>query len=85
MSSVRDLADRFQDRWLRANPFAAAVLGIPGYDHLLPDASEAGQQAWRAEAAGFAAEAAAIDRDQLGAADAITLDCTTEAASEVAA
>jgi uncharacterized protein (DUF885 family) len=85
MNSMRDLADRFQDRWLRANPFIAAVLGVPGYDHLLPDASEAGQQAWRAEAAGFAAEAAAMDRDRLDAADAITLDCTLDAASAAVA
>ena len=53
MTDARDLADRFHERWLRANPFAATMYGIPGYDHLLPDDSEAGQQAWRAEAQDF--------------------------------
>ena len=53
MSQARDLADRFHQRWLHANPFAATMYGIPGYDDLLPDASEEGQQAWRAEAGEF--------------------------------
>jgi len=48
MSQARDLADRFHERWLHANPFAATMYGIPGYDDLLPDSSEEGQQAWRA-------------------------------------
>jgi uncharacterized protein (DUF885 family) len=82
MSSSRDLADRFHERWLQANPFAATLYGIPGYDELLPDQSEAGQQAWRAEAAGFLGEAEAIDRDHLTPADAVTLDCTREAAAQ---
>ena len=59
-TSPRDLADRFQQRWLEHNPFAATMYGIPGYDHLLPDESEAGEQAWRAEAGRFGAEAGAI-------------------------
>ncbi len=82
MTSVRDLADRFHERWLRANPFAATMYGIPGYDHLLPDASEEGRQAWRAEAGQFLREAGAIDRGQLTTADAVTLDCMTEAAAQ---
>ncbi|HTR95398.1 MAG TPA: DUF885 domain-containing protein [Trebonia sp.] len=80
-SAARDLADRFHERWLRANPFAATSYGIPGYDDLLPDDSEAGQQAWRAEVGGFLAEASAIDPGQLDPADAVTLDCTEEAAA----
>ena len=81
MSSARDLADRFHERWLRINPFAATMYGIPGYDDLLPDDSEEAQQAWRAEAGTFAEEAAAIDRAQQTPADAVTLDCTAEAAA----
>jgi uncharacterized protein (DUF885 family) len=81
MSSARDLADRFHERWLHANPFSATMYGIRGYDDLLPDDSEEGHQAWRAEADGFVTEAAAIDRDQLTPADAVTLDCTAEAAA----
>ena len=58
------------------------MYGIPGYDHLLPDDSEAGQQAWRAEADGFVREADAIDRGTLSPADAVTLDCTRGAAAQ---
>jgi uncharacterized protein (DUF885 family) len=82
MTSARDLADRFHERWLHTNPFAATMYGIPGYDHLLPDDSEEGHQAWRAEAERFLQDATAIDRGELTPADAVTLDCTTEAAAQ---
>ena len=82
MTPARDLADRFHERWLHANPFAATMYGIPGYDDLLPDGSAEGQQAWRAEAGQFLQEAAAIARGQLTPADAVTLDCMTEAAAQ---
>ncbi len=87
MNAARDLADRFHERWLRANPFAATMYGVPGYDHLLPDESAAGQQAWRAEAGRFLDEAAALGREsqargELTPADAITLDCTAQAATQ---
>ncbi|HTX27976.1 MAG TPA: DUF885 domain-containing protein, partial [Streptosporangiaceae bacterium] len=82
MTEPRDLADRFHERWLRVHPFAATMYGIPGYDDLLPDDSEEGQQAWRAEAEGFLAEADAIDRGALSPADAVTLDCTRGAAAQ---
>src|SRR5262249_13522196 len=49
MSSARDLAGRLHRRWLEENPFSATMYGIPGYDDLVPDDSEEGQQAWRAE------------------------------------
>jgi uncharacterized protein (DUF885 family) len=79
-SSARDLADRFHRRWLQANPFTATNFGIPGYDDLVPDESEEGRQAWRAEVGGFLREADAIASGPLTAADAITLDCVKEAA-----
>jgi len=82
MTPARDLADRFHKRWLRANPFAATMYGIPGYDDLLPDASEEGQRAWRAEAGEFLREASVIASGQLTPADVVTLDCTTEAAAQ---
>src|ERR1700691_1341931 len=82
MTSARDLADRFHRRWLEQNPFAGTMYGIPGYDDLVPDESEAGDRAWRAEAERFLAEAGAIDRAQLTATDAVTLDCTAEAAPQ---
>ena len=75
----RDLADRFQQRWLEHNPFAATMYGIGGYDHLLPDESEAGEQAWRAEAGRFGAEADAITAAT--PADAVTLGCVRGAAA----
>jgi uncharacterized protein (DUF885 family) len=79
---ARDLAERFHARWLRAYPFAATMYGVPGFDDLLPDASEDGQRAWRGEAAGFLQEAAAIPRAGLTQAEAVTLDCLTEAAGQ---
>jgi uncharacterized protein (DUF885 family) len=82
VTDARNLADRFHERWLRANPFAATMYGIPGYDDLLPDDSAAGQQAWRAEAERFLGEAGDIGRVRLTAADAVTLDCTTQAAAQ---
>ena len=82
MTSPRDLADRFHQRWLEENPFTATMYGIPGYDDLVPDESEEGGQAWRAEVGQFLREAEAIARDQLTPADAVTLDCTKEAATQ---
>jgi uncharacterized protein (DUF885 family) len=82
MTPARDLADRFHERWLRANPFAATMYGIPGYDDLLPDDSEAGQRAWRAEVSEFAREAAEVGQGELTAADAVTLDCVTQAVGQ---
>ena len=82
MTSARDLADRFHERWLHVHPFAATMYGIPGYDDLLPDDSEEGQRAWRAEAEAFLRDADAIDRGQLCPADAVTLDCLTGAAAQ---
>ena len=84
MTSARDLADRFHRRWLDVNPFVATMYGIPGYDDLVPDESAAGQQAWRAEAARFVAEADELAAGPGGAAlslaDAVTLGCTRQAA-----
>ena len=80
MTSARDLADRFHRRWLESNPFTATMYGLPGYDDLVPDESEQGEQAWRAEVGQFLREADAIARDQLTAADAVTLDCMMEMA-----
>jgi uncharacterized protein (DUF885 family) len=81
MTSARDLADRFHERWLEKNPFAATSYGIAGYDDLVPDNSEAGEQAWRAEIEQFLSEAGAILRTEPTGADAITVDCTEVAAS----
>jgi uncharacterized protein (DUF885 family) len=82
MSSARDLADRVHQRWLEENPFTATSYGIPGYDDLVPDESEEGRQAWRAQLGQFLREADAIGRGQLTPADLVTLDCTREAAAD---
>jgi uncharacterized protein (DUF885 family) len=82
VTSARDLADRFHRRWLESNPFTATSYGIPGYDDLVPDESEQGAQAWRAEIGQFLREADEIERGELTAADAVTLDCTREAATQ---
>ena len=82
MTSPRDLADRFHRRWLEENPFTATMYGLPGYDDLVPDESEQGGQAWRAEVGQFLREADAIARDQLTPADAVTLDCMMEMATQ---
>jgi uncharacterized protein (DUF885 family) len=82
MTQARDLANRFHHRWLEANPFTASMYGIPGYDDLVPDESEEGAQAWRAEVAQFLREADAIVPEPLTPADAVTLDCTREAAAQ---
>ncbi len=82
MTSARDLADRFHRRWLEENPFAASMYGIPGYDDLMPDESEEGEQAWRSEVAQFLGEADAIDPRPLTPANAVTLDCTREMATQ---
>jgi uncharacterized protein (DUF885 family) len=82
MTSARDLADRFHRRWLAENPFAATMYGITGYDDLVPDESEEGGQAWRAEAIQFRREAEALETGQLTPADVVTLDCVKEAATQ---
>jgi len=82
MTSTRDLADRLHHRWLQHNPFAATIYGIPGYDDLVPDDSEEGQQAWRDEIGQFLREAETFTAGQLTPAEAVTLDCTKEAAAQ---
>jgi uncharacterized protein (DUF885 family) len=82
VTSARDLADRFHRRWLEENPFTATSYGIPGYDDLVPDESDEGEQAWRAEIGQFLAEADAIAAGPLTPADAVTLDCIKEAATQ---
>jgi hypothetical protein len=63
--SVRGLADTFHDRWLARNPFAASVYGIPGYEDRVPDDSEAGEAAARAELESVLADAGRFEQPQL--------------------
>jgi uncharacterized protein (DUF885 family) len=82
MTSAHDLADRVHRRWLEHNPFAATMYGIPGYDDLVPDQSEEGLRAWRAEVSQFLEEAGAISGGELTLAEAVTLDCIKAAAAQ---
>ena len=82
MTSARDLADRVHRRWLESNPFAATMYGVPGYDDLVPDESEEGRRAWRAEIGRFLAEADLIAGGRLTPPEAITLDCARAAAAQ---
>jgi uncharacterized protein (DUF885 family) len=82
MTSIPELADRLHRRWLEENPFSATMYGIPGYDDLVPDESGEGRRAWRAEVGRFLGQAGAVERGQLTPADAVTLDCTIEAATQ---
>ncbi len=45
MAQINDLADRYVDELAQLHPIAATYLGIPGYDHLLPDLSPDGYDA----------------------------------------
>jgi uncharacterized protein (DUF885 family) len=81
-TSVRELADTFHERWLATNPFVASVFGVPGYDDRVPDDSEAGEAARRAELESVLADARLADDVQLSQADAITLGCLVENAGQ---
>jgi uncharacterized protein (DUF885 family) len=45
VAQINDLADRYVDELAQLHPIAATYLGIPGYDHLLPDLSPDGYEA----------------------------------------
>ena len=82
MSTTRELADRFHARWLEIHPLAATSYGIPGFDHLMPDDSENGTQAWRSEVGRFVEQADAVDPAGLEPDDRVTLACVREAVAQ---
>jgi uncharacterized protein (DUF885 family) len=77
-SGVRELADAFHERWLGAYPFVASIYGITGYDDRVPDESEEGEAARRAELESVLAQLDRFDAPQLSDADAVTLGCLVE-------
>lgn len=77
-SSVRALADSFHERWLATYPFVASIYGIPGYDDRVPDESEEGEAARRAELESVLAQARGFDSSQLSDPDVVTLGCLVE-------
>jgi uncharacterized protein (DUF885 family) len=71
--TVRALADEQLDILCRADPLEASLLGLPNYDHLLADLTEAGEAELRDRESDIAARAAAIDPSTLDAEEAVTL------------
>jgi uncharacterized protein (DUF885 family) len=85
MTSPRELADRFHSDWLEVHPFDASNYDIPGYDDRVPDASEAGEAAWRDRVGELLGEANAVDASKMSEADRTTLSCLViEAEQEIA-
>lgn len=82
MTSPRELADRFHAQWLAANPLEATTLGVPGFDDLVPDVSEAGLAAWRGQVETCLQDARALDTRSLTADDAVTLGVLVEHAEQ---
>jgi uncharacterized protein (DUF885 family) len=81
VTTTRQLADLFHERWLEVHPFAATMYGIPGFDHLVPDDSDAGDQRWRDEVGGFISRSEEVSGD-LNGDDLITLGCLRTAAQQ---
>ncbi|MGH3624416.1 MAG: DUF885 family protein, partial [Sciscionella sp.] len=73
--------DYFAGR-MAADPFAATVYGIPGYDAEVPDPSRQADSMRRAELDAAATQLAAIARDPLPAADKVTLDVLRRAITD---
>ncbi|MFC6091226.1 DUF885 domain-containing protein [Saccharothrix lopnurensis] len=63
MGTTAELADELLDVVLRHSPTGATVLGVPGYDHLLPDHRAEAEQSLRARAADIAERARALPSD----------------------
>jgi uncharacterized protein (DUF885 family) len=82
-SDVRTLADRLHTRLLGASPFDASMLGIPGYDALVPDSSVEAEATVRADLEAVLVEARTLDAPRSGlpevaVADRVTLDCIVD-------
>lgn len=82
MTSPRELAERFHAQWLAAHPFQATQYGLPGYDDLVPDDSEAGEANWRATVESTLAAAGSVERAALTREETITLGCLVSAAEQ---
>src|SRR5437763_4304063 len=72
-SRVRELADRYWDRFLELEPIFATQVGDERFDHLLPDPSAEGL-ARRESVHRTALSAVSFDRDELSEESRLTLD-----------
>ncbi len=72
--ALADLADRYWDRVISANPTWAILLGDHRFDDQVEDLSRAAEDAMIDDLRGFVAEAEAIDPNQLDTEDRITRD-----------
>jgi uncharacterized protein (DUF885 family) len=77
---IRSLADSLHSRLFEASPFDASIMGIPGYDALVPDASVAVEQSLRDDLDALVADAGAMESARLSNADRVTLDCVVDTA-----
>lgn len=75
MTTVQDLAGRFHASWLETHPFAATTYGVPGYDHLMPDDSNEGEERRRQALGSFLSEADALEGAGVAAEESVTLAC----------
>ncbi|HZT64804.1 MAG TPA: DUF885 domain-containing protein [Acidimicrobiales bacterium] len=82
MTTVADLAERFHTSWLEAHPFTATTYGVPGYDHLMPDDSEEGDDRRRRALRSFLSEAEGLGQSDSSADDSVTLGCLRSQAEQ---
>jgi uncharacterized protein (DUF885 family) len=78
MSSARELADRFHNDWLATHPFDASYMGVPGFDNLVPDASEEGDAARRSALERALDEARRLEAADPTQPDSVTLACLVD-------
>jgi uncharacterized protein (DUF885 family) len=71
-TTVARLADDLFETILKQHPLHATLLGLREWDHLLPDYTEAGQEAVGARLSDIAARAEALDPASLDAEDRVT-------------
>ena len=76
---IRALADDLHERVVARDPFGATMLGVPGYDALVPDVRRAADEAHRSAVTALLEQAAAVDPAGLSPADRITLSCVRSA------
>lgn len=83
--AVAQLADELLQAGMDRQPVGATLIGLRDRDDVLPDHTEAGEEAARARLSDIAARAEALDPTTLGAEDRVTRSVVRHAASAGAA